>query len=73
MKARKRGHQLNGNTNSESVAHGHHPYWRRAHRDWRIWFGVVLMLVAMMNYLMTDDLAWQPRIQPQRSSSAVEK
>jgi len=62
MKARKRGHQLNGNTNSESVAHGHHPYWRRAHRDWRIWFGVVLMLVAMMIYLMTDDLAWRPHL-----------
>jgi hypothetical protein len=34
------------------------PYWRRAHRDWRMWFGVILMLVAMLVYLMTGDLRW---------------
>jgi len=32
------------------------------------------MFVAMMIYLMTDDLAWQARIQPQpQLSSAVGK
>jgi hypothetical protein len=41
------------------------PYWMRAHRDWRVWVGVVLMLAAMIIYLLTGDLAWRPRVQPQ--------
>jgi hypothetical protein len=44
--------------NGGPVHHGHPPYWRRAHRDWRIWFCVILMLAAMLVYLMTGDLRW---------------
>ena len=40
------------------------PYWTRAHRDWRVWIGVILMLTAMSVYLMTDDFAWGPHIHP---------
>jgi hypothetical protein len=36
----------------------HRPYWKRAHRDWRLWFGVILMLACMVIYLMTGDLRW---------------
>ena len=36
------------------------PYWRRAHRDWRFLAVVVLMLIAIVTYVMTGDLAWQP-------------
>jgi hypothetical protein len=36
----------------------HRPYWRRAHRDWRLWAIVILMLAAMGVYLMTGDLRW---------------
>jgi hypothetical protein len=61
----KHTHQQYGDPNIASVDHGHGPYWKRAHRDWRVWAGVVLMLAAMIIYLMTDDLAWRPRIQPQ--------
>jgi hypothetical protein len=43
----------------------HRPYWRRAHRDWRIWFCVVLMLAAMVVYLMTGDLRWPFHGHPQ--------
>jgi len=39
----------------------HWPYWRRAHRDWRLWIIVILMLVAMAVYLMTGDLRWPIR------------
>ncbi len=42
---------------SDSVHHGHRPYWRGAHRDWRVWVGLFLMLTAMIIYLMTNDLA----------------
>jgi hypothetical protein len=34
--------------------------WRRAHRDWRLWVVVGLMLVAMLTYVLTMDEAVQP-------------
>jgi len=43
----------------------HHPYWRRAHRDWRLWAMVILMLAALAVYLMTGDLRWPVQVQPQ--------
>jgi hypothetical protein len=55
----------------EELERGHHehrPYWRRAHHDWRFWVGLVLMLAAMAIYVMTDDLAFVPRIHPQAQS-----
>jgi hypothetical protein len=36
------------------------PYWRRAHRDWRVWFAAFLMLGMMMIYILTDSLAFSP-------------
>jgi len=35
--------------------------WKRAHRDWRAWVIVVLMLGAMGAYVMSDDESMQPR------------
>ena len=34
-------------------------------RDWRIWFCVIVMLVAMAVYLMTGDLRWPFHGHPQ--------
>ena len=42
--------------------HEHHPYWKRAHHDWRFWVALVLMLAAMLIYVMTDDLSIAPHI-----------
>jgi hypothetical protein len=67
----KHTHQQYRDPNSESVQHSHRPYWTRAHRDWRVWVGVILMLAAMMIYLMTDDLAWRPGIRAQPPLSSV--
>jgi hypothetical protein len=36
------------------------PYWRRMHRDWRVWVGLVLMLVAITVYILSENLAWLP-------------
>jgi hypothetical protein len=47
----------------------HRPYWRRAHRDWRLWGIVILMLAAMAVYLMTGDLRWRFQAQPQPPQS----
>jgi hypothetical protein len=49
----------------ETIHHGHRPYWKRAHRDWRIWFCVILMLIAMFVYLATGDLRWPIHAKPQ--------
>jgi len=36
----------------EDVIDVRHPYWQRAHRDWRFLTVVFLMLVAMVTYVM---------------------
>ena len=47
------------------------PYWRRMHRDWRFWVGALFMLAALGIYVMSGDMAWIPRSQPQQSTPAV--
>ena len=64
-------HRQHGNPNSDSARGGHRPYWKRAHRDWRVWVGVVLMLVAMIIFVMSEDFAWLPRRQPQQPLSGA--
>jgi hypothetical protein len=59
-----------GDPNGGNVHQAHRPYWTRAHRDWRVWVGVVLMLVCMIIYLMTNDLAWGPHMQPRQPISS---
>jgi hypothetical protein len=54
-----------------SLHHHHVPYWKRAHTDWRFWVGVVLMLAAMIVYVLSDDLAWQPSSQEPPPSGEV--
>ena len=57
--------QLHKHMNREINNPGHRPYWRRAHRDWRMWIIVILMLAAMAVYLATGDLRWPIHAQPQ--------
>jgi hypothetical protein len=33
------------------------PYWKRAHHDWRFWFAMVLMFLAIGMYVTNSDLA----------------
>ena len=66
-------HHHHGDPESESVGF-HRPYWRSAHKDWRLWIAVSLMLVAMFMYIASDNLALRPRSQSQPPpSSAGEK
>lgn len=53
--------------NEIKQSHGHRPYWKRAHTDWRFWIGVFLMFAAMIIYVMSMDLALRPRLQPQQT------
>jgi len=41
-------------------AHPRHHYWKHAHRDWRLWLAVMLMLALMMVYVVTIDLSHRP-------------
>ncbi|CAN5614157.1 hypothetical protein BH09PLA1_BH09PLA1_23630 [soil metagenome] len=40
--------------------HPRHHFWKHVHRDWRVWFGVVLMLAMIAVYVMTDSLSLRP-------------
>jgi uncharacterized integral membrane protein len=42
-----------------------------AHRDWRIWFAVLLMLALVLVYVMTNNLSWRPEQRPTQPTSAV--
>lgn len=45
----------------ETVQPAQPPYWKRAHRDFRFWIGLILMLTAITIYVLSDDLALLPR------------
>ena len=49
-------------------AHG--PYWTRAHRDWRVWVGAVLMALALSVFVLTGDLGWLYRAPRQQAPPA---
>jgi hypothetical protein len=71
MSDMKQGHRLQGRPDGNSVQQDHRPYWKRAHRDWRIWFAVFLMVTGMIIYVMSDDFALRPRSQPQQPRSGA--
>ncbi len=56
---------MNSTEHPHSIGDGHHshgqtPYWRRAHHDWRFWFGLIAILVAIAVYVGTNDLSMVP-------------
>ncbi len=55
-------HHGNEGPNRASGHHGDGAYWKRAHRDWRVWVGLVFMLAAITIYLVSDDLAFLPHL-----------
>ncbi len=71
MDEKKHSHHGHGGPNSDSLSHGHPPYWKRAHHDWRFWVGLISMLAAIMIYVMSDDLAGWPGIHPKQPFSGT--
>lgn len=53
--------------------HPHSPSWRRLHLHWCLWVGMLLMLVAIGTYVMTEDLSWVSRSQPQQPLSSADR
>ena len=44
--------------------HPHEKHGRKLHKDWRLWVAVGLMLVCMLIYIFTLDLAIWPNTKP---------
>jgi hypothetical protein len=40
--------------------HPRHHFLRHAHRDWRMWCAVVLMIALVLVYVMSDSLSLRP-------------
>ena len=58
---------------SRDHMHLRHHFWKSAHRDWRVGVGLILMLVAILVYVMTDNLSLRPgkrAVQPTPEISA---
>ena len=66
MDETKHGHHADG------IQHGHRPYWKHAHRDWRFWVAALFIFAAISIYVMSDDLALVPRSHPGRSQAPSE-
>jgi len=50
-------HDIHGMSDHNNIDRMQHPYWKRAHRDWRFWIMLSLMLVAVLFYVMSDNFA----------------
>lgn len=60
MNKTKHGHQHNEEQDQEE-RNLRGAYWRRMHHHWYFWVAMFLMLVAIVNYVMTENLSWLPR------------
>jgi hypothetical protein len=63
------GHSHAPSVDGQHVLPESAPYWKRAHHDWRFWVGLVLMLVAISVYFMSDDLSLIPSSQPPQGAA----
>jgi uncharacterized integral membrane protein len=46
--------------NPRDRVHPRFQYMKRAHKDWRVWFAVGLMLICMLIYILTDSESLVP-------------
>ncbi len=73
MSETKPNHHEHGGPHA-NLSHPQKPYWKRAHHDWRFWAAALFIFTAMIIYVLTDNLAWQPHHpQPPPSGSALGK
>ena len=72
MNPDKSSHQ-HGPPARDSILHDPDPYWKRAHRDWRVWVGLFFMFAAIAIYVLSNNLSFFPRGQRQVQSNAAVK
>jgi hypothetical protein len=63
----KQTHHSQEVPDSGIVQQSNRPYWKRAHKDWRFWIALLLMIAAMIIYVVSEDFAWLPRNRLQQS------
>ena len=69
----KQIHQVHEEPVNDDAHQDHRPYWKRAHRDWRVWLGVILMIAGMFVYVMSQDLSLRLRSRPQQPPPVTDK
>jgi hypothetical protein len=47
-------------SNPRDHAHPKRHYFKHAHKDWRVWVALALMLTAMAVYVLSEDEAVRP-------------
>jgi len=67
MNENEHNHHRVAKLEQNKVHNNRPPYWKRAHHDWRFWFGLSLCLIAIIYYIMSVDFSLRPR-QPKQSS-----
>ena len=62
MKTMKQKPHVDEEPEIDSAKKTKHPFWKRAHRDWRVWIAVFIMLVCMGIYVISLDYSLLPHI-----------
>jgi len=70
MSAHKHDIESTG-SNPRDHAHPRQHYLRRAHRDWRLWAAVILMLAMVLVYVMSNSLSLRPGNRAVQSTPAM--
>jgi hypothetical protein len=65
----ERAHHRHGGPHPDDPQEGQRPYWRAAHRDWRVWVGPFLCLAAIVNYVLSEDLSCMPGGRPRHAQA----
>jgi hypothetical protein len=60
MNERNYGHPGNEGPERERAHPVRRPYWKGAHRDWRVWVALFFCLAAITIYVLSDDLSFFP-------------
>jgi hypothetical protein len=69
IEAGRSSHQ-HGKPARDSIRHDEEPYWKRAHRDWRVWVALFFMMAAITIYVLSDDLSFFPHVELRQPVSA---
>lgn len=60
-------HPHEGHHEDNSVYRGSRPFWQRAHLSPLFWLGFLLMVVAIVFFVMSDNLSIWPRHHAQQA------
>jgi hypothetical protein len=60
MNEMEHAHKPHGDPNGGSNHPGGRPYWKRPHRDWRVWIAAICILAAMIIYITSNDMRGWP-------------